>query len=425
MIPFFKKDFLVFWRDRKELLVSFITPLILITVLGFALPGWIEKPTESLEMKVALVNLDDEPAALKQFRDSLPSHRAEEVGKQAVESRLESLSLSQSLVELLQSEEVKSIVHLQELNNEEAHQQLQEEQIEAIITIPDGFTLAALNKIVFNDGEGAALQMTAGKASLQVDVLRDILEGYVQTLNFHSALHHVGGTDTAAAAASSLADIHAVGGREILPGVETVTSFQYYALAISIVFALLISSTTATKAMTEKREHTLERILLTGSHPVHYLSGKISSTFCLAMLQLTTILLISHFALGIFPGRSLPFWLGMFSVLILLALCVGALAALFTALVFRLEDSVANGITFLFILIAGTIGGSFAPIFVLPGWLKAAGEWTPNGLTLAVLMEWLQTETASSLTVPMVKLGIFAVGAACIAIWLFPRRGRI
>ncbi|WP_234404931.1 ABC transporter permease [Paenibacillus bouchesdurhonensis] len=417
MIPFFKKDFLVYWRDRKELLISFITPLVLITVLGFALPGWIENPTKSLEMKVAIVNLDNEKHAIEQFQESLVSRLTLDEGAKAMESRLGSLSLSKSLMELFQSEEVKSIVHLQELSSEEAHQQLEAEQIEAIITIPDGFTLAALNKIALNDGNGAALQLTAGKASLQVDVLRDMVDGYLKTLNFQSALHHVGDMD--------MANVENIGGREILPGVKTVTSFQYYALAISIVFALLVSSTTATKAMTEKREHTLQRILLTGSPPVQYLSGKMSSTFCLTMLQLTTILLVSHFAFGIFPDRSPQFWLGMFLVLVLLALCLGALAALFTALVFRLEDSVASGLTFLFILIAGTIGGSFAPIFVLPGWLKSAGEWTPNGLTLAVLLEWLQTETASSLTVPLVKLGVFAVGTACIAVWLFPRRERI
>lgn len=424
MIPFFKKDFLVFWRDRKELLISLITPIVLIIILGFALPGWIENPTKSLEIKAAIVNLDDEPAALQQFQESLTSRIALEEITQSSKGHGEQLSPIRSLMELLQSEEVMSIVHLQELSREEAHRQLEEEQIEAIITIPDGFTNAALHKMLLNEGEGAALQIIAGEASLQVDVLGEIIHGYMQMLNFQSAFQNVGGTDTAAVAAS-LTDMENVGGREILPGVETVTSFQYYALAVSIVFALLLSTTTATKAVTEKREHTLERILLTGSHPVQYLSGKMSSTFCLSILQLTIVLLISHFALGIFPGRSLQFWLGMFLVLIFLALCVGALASLFTALVFRLEDSVANGISFLVILIAGTIGGSFAPIYVLPKWLQSAGEWTPNGFTLAVLLEWLQTETVTSLIGAMVKLGVFAVAATCSAIWLFPRRGRI
>lgn len=414
MIPFFKKDLLVFWRDRKELAVSLAAPLILITVLGFALPGWIENPAKSLEMKAALVNLDNEAAAVQQVQGTL--------GLGSDESWS---SPVQALIGLLQSEEAGSFVQIQELSSEEARRQLEEERIEAIITIPDGFTLAALHKMLLNEGEGAALQVTAREASLQVDALKDLIGGLMHAINFNASLQHAGGAEMAAAAAMVLAEGGNFGGYEIIPGAQTVTSFQYFALAISIVFALLLSTTISTKAMAEKREHTLQRILLTGSRPVQYLAGKMSAAFCLSMLQLTIVLLVSHFALGIFPGRSLQFWLGMSSVLLLLSLCVGALAALFTALVFRLEDSVASGLTFVIILVAGTIGGSFAPIYVLPGWLKAAGEWTPNGLTLAVLLEWLQTETSASLTVPLIKLGVFALAAAGLAIGLFPRRGRI
>ncbi|GIP59286.1 ABC transporter permease [Paenibacillus sp. FSL W8-0186] len=414
MIPFLKKDLLVFWRDKKALAVSLVMPLILIAVLGFALPGWIENPAKLLEMKVALVNLDDEAAAVQQIQSELGS-----------DPGTEWMSPIQALTGLLQSEEVRSFVHLQELSSEEARRQLEEEQIEAIITIPDGFSLGAFHKMLLNEGDGAEVQVTAREASLQVDVLKEWITGLMHSMNFHAALQHAGGQEVAAAAAVVLAEGDALGGREIIPGAETVTSFQYFALAVSIVFALLLSTTSSTKASAEKREQTLQRILLTGSHPMKYLSGKMSSTFCFSMLQFAVVILVSHLALGIFPGRSLHFWLGMFCVLVFLSLCVGALAALFTALVFRLEDSVASGLSFLVILIAGTIGGSFAPIYVLPGWLKAAGEWTPNGLSLAVLLDWLQTETNASLTLPLIKLGTFALAAAGLAIWLFPRRGRI
>ncbi|GAA0135373.1 linearmycin resistance permease LnrM [Paenibacillus sp. YSY-4.3] len=414
MIPFLKKDLLVFWRNRKELTISLVMPLILIAVLGFALPGWIENPAKSLEMKVALVNLDDEAAAVQQIQSEL-----------GLGPDTEWMSPIQALTGLLQSEEVGSLVQVQQLSSEEALGQLEEEKIEAIITIPDGFTLAAFHKMLLNEGEGTALQVTAREASLQIDVLRELITGLMHSMNFQSALQHVGGEKLAAAASADLVEVGGLGGREVIPGAETVTSFQYFALAISIVFALMLSTAASTKAMAEKREHTLQRILLTGSHPVKYLSGKMGSTFCLSMLQLAVILLVSHLALGIFPGRSLHFWLGMFCVLVLFSLCVGALAALFTALVFRQKDSVASGLSFLVILIAGTIGGSFAPIYVLPGWLKAAGEWTPNGLSLAVLLEWLQTETNTSLTLPLIKLATFALAAVGLAIWLFPRRGRI
>ncbi|MCQ6560214.1 ABC transporter permease [Paenibacillus mendelii] len=424
MISFFKKDFLVHWRDRKEIIISLISPLVIIAVIGIALPGWVENPTKTLQIKVALVNADDEQAAMQEFRDSLAARSLPDDELLDIEQQLEQLSPIRMLKQVFQAEHVKEIVSMEELGNDDALQQLQEERIAAVVTIPDGFTLAALNKMVWNDGEGTALRIIAEKASLQVGVLNDIIDGYVQKLNVQSAFHHLLGADAGAAAIAS-DDYSGIGGREMVDGVETVTSFQYYALAISIVFALLLSVTMASKAITEKRERTFQRILLTGSQPFHYLMGKMSAAFCLSILQLSIIILISHFALNIFPGRSLLFWLGVSAVLVLLSLCVGALVVLFTALVFRLHDETANGIAFIFSLIAGTIGGSFVPIYILPDWLRSAGEWTPNGLSLAVLLQWIQTETVADLSVPLVKLAVFAIATIGLASWCFPRRGRI
>ncbi|WP_410768537.1 ABC transporter permease [Fontibacillus sp. BL9] len=424
MIPYFMKDFLVYWRDRKEIIISLLMPMVLITVLGFALPGWVENPAKTLEMKVGLVKLDDEDAGLQTLKDSRELRSLSDEMKSARVQQMEQMSPVRQLLNVLHEDSVKEIVHLEELDADEAARQLKGKKIEAVLTIPAGFTEAALSKMMFDDGEGAELSITADKASMHVDVLAGILDDVLRTMNFQIAVSHLPAVD-ADAAAVIFEDYSGIGGREILPGVEMVTSFQYYALAISIVFALMISVTIASKATGEKRERVFERILLTGSHPANYLSGKITSTFCLTLLQLVFVLLASHLFFGIFQGRSLPFWIGVTVVLVVLSFCMGALASLFTTLVFQLEDSVANAVTFMAVLIAGTIGGSFVPVYVLPEWLQIAGEWTPNGLTLAALLEWLQIENMDSLIASMLKLGVFSLVVIAIAIWSFPRRGRI
>src|SRR5690606_2727042 len=123
-------------------------------------------------------------------------------------------------------------------------------------------------------------------------VLTNIIDGFITALNFQSALNNVLGEEVVAAA-TALEGISEVGGRESIPGVITVTSFQYYALALSIIFALFVSTTTASKAITEKRERTFQRILLTGTHPVKYLSGKMSSTLCISLLGNAVVLLVT------------------------------------------------------------------------------------------------------------------------------------
>ncbi|MFC4598447.1 ABC transporter permease [Cohnella hongkongensis] len=421
MLSFFKKDFLVYWRDRKEISISLITPLILIAVLGFALPGWIENPSKSIEVKAAVVQLDDEESGLRQFRDSLAARSLQDEQSQAIEGQLEGHAPIRMFMQLFEEEQIKEIVRMERMNADEALRQLRENQVDAVVTIPEGYTLATLNKMMFGEGEGAELRIAAEDWTMPLDVLNHIVDGFVRTMNFQSAIQSQLGAE-ALAAANAVGEI---GGKETIPGVETVTSFQYFTVAIGILFALFVSVTTASKAAAEKRERTFQRILLTGAHPLKYLSGKLSSTLCLSMLLIAFVVIGAHFIFGVFPGRSFEFWAGMSAVLFLLTLCVGALAALFTALVFRLEDSTANGVSFLFILIAGSIGGSFVPVFALPDWLRLAGEWTPNGLALAALLQWMQTETAADLTVPLIRLTVFAAVTIGLAMWCFPRRGRI
>lgn len=423
MISFFRKDLLLYWRNRKEIIISLVTPLIIIVVLGFALPGWVENPAKTLEMQIALVQLDDEQAAQEQFIQSLASR--DEQQRQAAMQGAESIQPSQWLQQLLSSKELSEYIGLQSMDYEEATEQLQNEGIIAAIVIPEGFTLATLNKMLLNDGHGANLRIITEEASFKVNVLSNIISNFLDTLNYQAVIGQLLDSNGAAAIQeiNKLAESNTIGGREVVEGVRVVTSFQYYAIAVSIIFALLISTTIAAKAVSEKRERIFNRIVLSNSKPIHYLLGKFSSTFILSLLQLAIILIVSHFILDIFPNLSLTFWLGLSAVFVILALCIGSLAAFFTALVFRIKEDLANGLTLISIIIAGTIGGNFVPIYALPPWLREAGEWTPNGIALNVLLQWLQTETATDLIMPLVALTGYIVVVLCAALWIFPRKG--
>lgn len=429
MSLFFRKDFMLYWRNRKELIISLITPIIIIVVLGYALPGWVEKPDKSIEMKAALVQLDDEASAADSFKQALSSEPLADESRLAIEQGMELIKPGQWLEQALGHEQLQSVIEFKRMGYSEAIEQLKDKEIGAVVVIPEGFTLATMNKMLLNTGSGASLNIVAEESSYKVEMLTTIIEKFIHTLNFQIALQQLLGSNgneavvnEALSAVSELAVNGKIGGREIISGTKTVTSFQYYSIAISIVFALILSTTIAAKAVTEKRERIFNRILLSDSHPAFYLFGKFSSTFILSLTQIAFILLISHLILNIFPDRSFQFWLGMASILILLALGVGGLAALFTALIFRMEEQLANGIAFLAMLIAGTIGGSFVPIYTLPSWLKATGEWTPNGLALAALLRWLQTETIQDLVMPLISLAIFVVIVLVAAIWVFPRK---
>lgn len=421
MGPFIRKDFLVLWRDRMEMIISILTSLVIIVILGFTTSSWVEKSDVPLQMTVAIVNEDNEAAALAQFQGSSASLSLSGKFTSSLENQPEQI-LPASL--LMQRMKEQSFITTNVLDSETARNRLQHKDIEAIITIPEGFTLAALNKMMLNEGGGAAITLTADhRSSMRIDVLQDLINDFMQSLNLQSVIDHA--LDTQTASPDLTEAVSPVGGLETIAGVTPLTSFQYYAIAISIVFALFISITTAVKAITEKREHVFQRILLAGSHPFQYLAGKVGSTFCMSLLQLSVLILLSHFIFNLFPGRSLQFWLGMALITIATSLSVAAFSVLFTSMTFRMKDSAASGLFSLIIGILGTIGGSFIPKYILPDWLKQVGEWTPNGVSLSVFIQWIGQDSFTVLTMPFLKMAVFSIMLIVLGCLLFPRRGRI
>lgn len=425
MWVYFQKDFLVYWRDRKEIVTAFVMPIILIVILGYILTGWIENPSKSIEIKAALVSEDDHQNALNQFEDhtnlsALPQETRNHILEQAAE-----LDSREMLLNLLTDEEISHMIEVVELDKVTAMHQLEAEDLTAVITIPEGYSLALYNKLFLNKGSGAELQLTAVNSGIEINVLHNLIEGLFRSINSEAAISTSAakqGVHTGTAAGSS---DPSVGGLEQIEGLQMITSFQYFTLGITLFFALMISITTASKAVTEKREQVFVRLLLTGARPHSYLFGKAASTFCMSMLQMTVVILLMHFIFQLFPGRDLSFWIGTFMIIMFFCLANAAFSAIFTSLLFKMNDpDVPLGISFILLILCGIVGGSFVPIYAMPEWFTSIGSYTPNGLTLSAMIGLIQTNELSELLQPLFYLGVFSFVIIAVSVWIFPRRGR-
>lgn len=408
------------------MLIALFMPLVLILILGFALPNWVENSNESLEMKVALVVKDRHEEGVHAFQESLKSlsistEEKNELSKAAAKFQPESL-----LMNMFGDAEIEEFFQVAALDDQTAHVQLKEEKVEAVLTVPEGYTLAALNKLLLHEGEGAVLTVTALENSMKVNVLQNMLDGFMGTVNYQAALDSgMEGLDSKGEGELALAN-SPVGGLEQIEGVDMITSHQYYALAVGIFFALSVSTTTASKSITEKREMVFMRLLLAGTHPFRYLSGKVGSTLCMSLLQFGVLIIVSHFLFQLFPEKSLVFWIGFAFIIFMLCLTVAALSALYTAMLFRMKDAdVASGISFILLLMLGVIGGNLVPIYILPDWLMHIGSVTPNGLALMSVIQWIQGSPFQDLWLPILYQGIFFIMILAASLWIFPRRGRI
>ena len=71
MRSFLRKDFLIYWRDRKEVFIALLAPIVLIVVLNLAFSGMFGEDTEGLDMNVGIVLEDDEALGLQQFEETV------------------------------------------------------------------------------------------------------------------------------------------------------------------------------------------------------------------------------------------------------------------------------------------------------------------------------------------------------------------
>ncbi|MDF2835992.1 MAG: transporter permease [Paenibacillus sp.] len=428
---FFRKDFLTYWRDRKEILIALVMPLILIAVLSLAMPDWFGQGADSLRIKIGLVVEDDAAEGVSAFVRSLEQTGKSEEEVVRLAAAAESLNPAALLQEMLEGEALGSLVEVVRADADSAFRKLEEEEWTAVVTIPAGYTESSLRAMMLGADEAVPLSITSDEASMELDVLYGALSDFTRSLNFGSAIESAA-MDAGVAFEKSIPPGGRFGGAAVMnggieqvEGFDAMTASQYFTLSISGLFSLFMAMTTATKAMTEKRELVFSRILLAGVKPGRYLAGKTLSTFSLTLLQATLAFLVCHFLLDLFPGRDVRFWLGIAGLVAAYCAVVSALAAIFTSLVFRLKEDTAGGLMMAVIMVFGTIGGSFVPVYVLPGWLRGMGEWTPNGLSLAAYTEWIQRGEYGDLFAAFAQLLLFAAAALLIGIAMFPRKGRI
>lgn len=416
----------MYWRDRKEMLIALFMPLALIMVLGFALPNWVEMSRPSYSIKAALVNMDHTEEGIQDFQYTLQNMPMLDTEKEAIRMLAEHTEPSTIFMQWLEHDEVKTYLEIVESDDkDQASRLLEAKEVDAIIHIPEDFTSQTLKRMLLNEGEGAALTIIAEEPSNRQRMLEDVLHSFIEQFNYSAALGYAS-SDQAGMDTSTNEQIYAtIGGVESVEGAEMITSFQYFALAICIFFVMSVAVTTAAKGITEKREQVFMRIMLSGAHPYHYLGGKVTSTFFMALLQFTVLILLSHFIFGLFPGRPLSFWAGMGILIVVYCVVMAAFSAVHTALVFRMKDTdLASGISMIVFIVLGIIGGSLVPLYILPDWLLKIGSQTPNGLALTTLLQWIQLCALDLLWGPVGWLLLYAVVFIAAGLWIFPGRGR-
>ncbi|MET3506484.1 ABC transporter permease [Halalkalibacter oceani] len=417
MIDMLKKDFLTLIRDRTELLILLFMPILLITILGFALKGVMEGDVAQFEIKAAIVQHDQAEHGIERFHTMLderdyPENVAAEWKELAAE-----VSPYQLLTGLF-DDHLGGAVELIAMEPDEAGSALTEGEIAAVLTIPENFTFDSLQKMLLNEGDGSQLEITVHEyGSIYAGIFSDIIDRFVNHLNFETALAFAVGERT-----DFSVEALRPGGIETVTEREPVTSFQYYTIGMAVMFVLYVGATLSSKAFVEKKQHALNRILLSGISVYKYLAGKCISAVVISYIQTVVLFGFSALAFGGYQHTA-EFWLGLGLIAFIVSICIGAIAVLLTTIVIRFEsDTVSHIFAGGMVSLFAFVGGSFFPTAVLPEFVTAIGGWTPNGAALTAYLQLMQGFAMSELLVPLSRIAGFALLLLIASVMIYPGR---
>ncbi|WP_188207505.1 ABC transporter permease [Alkalibacillus aidingensis] len=422
MVNFLKKDVLILIRDRTELLVLLLMPFVLTAILGFALGGVMSEEGFS-ELKVAIVQEDDTEAGVQQFIDDVNSAAFPDEAKVGMTEAAESFQPFSIIEEALFSDDLEGVVKVSYLAEDEALEAVQDEEILAIIKVPEDFTYQALQKMILDEGEGSELIIqSSDHSALAVDIVDDIISTLVDQINLETAIAQVGGEEAITSTEEELS-IHDLGGVESVTDQEPLSMLQYYTFGMAVMFALYVASTMGSKAYIENYQHVFDRILLSGRSRNLYLSGKWVSTIVLVVMQIFILLVASSLVFQAFQLNNWAYWGGIGLISLVYALTIGSLGTLLVAMAMRTKsNAIPNVFAFGIVSVFAFLGGSFAPMFQLPDVINQMGLWVPNGVAMNAYLQWTQGLGLSAIGPLLVRLLVMAIVIFSMSLFIFPKR---
>lgn len=415
------KDLRLAFRDRAAIILMLAAPFLL--TLGMALvTGRLTSPggTSSglSNIPVLIINRDGE-------------------------------SLGNALVETFQSDELDELLDARVVEDEEAARRaVDEDQVAGLVIIPDGFTESIIppaGAIVDTDTEPVKLQFYANPARPNSSaIIETILTEFLSRVEEGRVMGMVSVFQMLTSGALSPAEAQAYGDemRRLFqsdqdeeagaseetgslnlkvigaPEQENVQFdvMAYMAPGMALLFLMFTVTYGGRSFLAERRQRTLQRMLISPTALSQVLAGKMLGTYLTGVMQL--LILIGGSSL-LFNLRWGDFW-GVLALILLAAFAATGWGLLITA--FARTPGQVSTYGSAIMLMFGIMGGSFIDLSMLPGFVRILSRITPNawgldGFTILGLGGGL-----AQLTRPL--LGLFVMGSVLfvLAVLRFSRQ---
>ncbi|PCH75649.1 MAG: hypothetical protein COB98_08620 [Flavobacteriaceae bacterium] len=325
------KDIKLFLKDKKGVLLTFLLPIILITLFAFAFGG-IGKTSPKMSQIKLLVSSQHSSKEITKFIDDLNNVSQLIVIEKQVEEGLELVKKGSYVAQLVLDtvvENGKAMLKYQLF-------------VDASKRIQIGFLEGILQQHI-SQGKLAGFfeEKFAGMpVKLKKKIQKEVNDSFMTSgLEVVSVLRQDANKD-------NLGLIQAVAGTAIM-----MLLFSIVAIGGGL--------------LDEKENGTFKRLLTAPIKPMHLLLGKLLMSVCIGVMQLFVMFIFAWLAFDLHIFKDIPSLLGM---LFCTAFAVSSFGVFLVSIVKTRAQ--LNGISTLIIMIMSALGGSMIPLFVMPAFMQ-------------------------------------------------------
>lgn len=400
MLSIIIKDLRTILSDKQAVAIIIIMPLILMTILSFALKSSFSDGDYFDEgVKIAVVKLYDKDGDSKMFDDILKNGI---FSKNMVEETINELEDSSKDVnpekiffeEFLGSDEVSKIISYQVEDEKNAMELLDKKEVSAVVTLPEKFVYDMKINLVtpFRNNVDIKVEVHPDK-SIEGVVVKSVMEAYSSAMSsviigknviiegaMANGVGELKNLDNVMEDLTNVLEHMDIEIKDVVvEGRKSITSADYYAAAIMAMFILFSAGHGGRMLLEEKENKTYGRMIMAGTSKFSILSGKFVVVFLLASIQIAIMIIYSHFALKVQWGSIINTAI----ISAAAAFAVAGLGSFIASATFRAGNfKLANTFESAIIQVMALLGGSFFPVDVMPEAIQKLSILSLNGLAL-------------------------------------------
>ncbi|MDR7080319.1 ABC-2 type transport system permease protein [Neobacillus niacini] len=380
------KDLLIVIRDKHAFLTLIAMPLLLIAILGAAFGDMMD---------------GDEDVTIKKFTLGVVNLDKGQLGK--------------VLSEEVFMNELSDQIQVKYYQEEELYKKIKDHKLEVGIVIDEDFTASLMT------GEQAQAKLiTVPDSGIKATIVTTVIEQFAQTIPIKAMSENLA-QPVQASPSSDESSQELLHETAIDSTTKPVSSFQYYAAAMGVMFLLMTVVQGVSTMILEKEHEVFKRLLVSNLTYLNYLTGKMIGLIVISLTQAFVIIIGTKVLFGVEWGNSISGIVVMTFAFVISACGLGVLAGSFIK-----TEKAFNAAGMLGTQIFAALGGSMAPLYIFPDWFVSAAKILPNGLALQTYLDLMSGATLSEI-IPAV-LGSVALGIFFFAIGLVrlstERRGK-